>query len=89
MCYLWSLCVQVTGPVLVQVDAPVFTGHIAVSVQQHVGTNYLVGRWDKTGFSATDLQNDLIYGYGYAVGKYVLVQIRYLPFLLVSICDSS
>ena len=93
MCYLWYLCVQVRGrcvisdtcvqvigPVLVQVDAPVFTGHIAVSVQEHVGTKYLVGRWDKTDFSATDLQNGLIYSYGYAVGKYFLVKMRYLLF---------
>ena len=80
VCYLWYLCVQVTGPVLVQVDAPVFTGHIAVSVQEHVGTKYLVAQWDKTDFSATDLQNGLIYSYGYAVGKYFLVKMRYLLF---------
>ena len=56
------------GPILVEVDSPVFTDHIAVSVKEHVGTKYLVGQWDKSGFSATDL----IYRYSYAVGRLLL-----------------
>ncbi|KAI0232203.1 hypothetical protein LSAT2_017453, partial [Lamellibrachia satsuma] len=60
--------VQVTGPILVQVGPPVFSGNIAVSVQEHDGSKYLVGRWDRAGFSARDLQDALIYRYSYGVG---------------------
>ena len=63
---------QVTGPILVQVGPPVFSGNIAVSVQEHDGSKYLVGRWDRAGFSARDLQDALIYRYSYAVGKYLV-----------------
>ena len=51
-----------------EVDSPVFTGHIAVSVKEHAGTKYLVGQWDKSGFAA----KDLVYSYSYAVGRFLL-----------------
>jgi len=60
---------QTIGPVLVQVAAPSFSGNIAVSVREQGGLVYLVGSWSTSGFSANDLQDDLIYDYSYAVGK--------------------
>lgn len=74
-CY-WYLYTQVTGPILVQVDAPVFSGSIAVSVQEHAGTKYLVGWWDKAGFSFTDLT----YSYSYAVGEWFFLRMVYFVF---------
>ena len=64
-CYL---CSQVIGPILVEVDSPVFTDHITVSVKEHAGTKYLVGQWDKSAFAA----ENLIYRYSYAVGRFLL-----------------
>ena len=64
----WYLCSQVIGPILVEVDSPVFTDHIAVSTKQYAGTRYLVAQWDKSGFA----DKDLIYRYSYAVGRFLL-----------------
>ncbi|KAI0242789.1 hypothetical protein LSAT2_011095 [Lamellibrachia satsuma] len=63
-----QLTVETIGPVLVRVEAPSFSGDIAVSVQQQGSSTYLVGRWASSSFSASDQQEGLTYGYSYAVG---------------------
>ncbi|KAK2158684.1 hypothetical protein NP493_1763g00001 [Ridgeia piscesae] len=60
--------VQVIGPVLVEVDAPTFLGDISLSVQQKDGVEYLIAKWDRLSFEASELKDGLLYDMNYAVG---------------------
>ena len=69
---------------LVEVDAPTFLGDISLSVQQKDGVEYLIAKWDRLSFEASELKDGLLYDMNYAVGKYSRTRIK-LNFMLTVI----
>ncbi|KAK2183533.1 hypothetical protein NP493_308g03123 [Ridgeia piscesae] len=59
--------VQVVGPVMVQVDAPTFSGDIDVCTRRYHGVLYLVATWNSSSLSPA-VSRGYLYSYSYAVG---------------------